>query len=113
MKPCRHCGAKFHQAWKCPHKDRSERVKVQKLKKGKVGKQWDKTRATWFKRNPQDFYNCYLCGKSMPPSTTTLDHIKSRSRYPELRFTLSNLAPCCWTCNANKGSKDLEQIIGD
>jgi 5-methylcytosine-specific restriction endonuclease McrA len=42
------------------------------------------------------------------PKETTLDHIKSRSRHPELRLELSNLAPCCWRCNKEKGSKELE-----
>jgi 5-methylcytosine-specific restriction endonuclease McrA len=116
VKPCKYCGGYSHLSWKCPQKAIKERARVQRLKKGKVGKQWEKTRETWFKRNPQDYYTCYLqispsCERVMLKERTTLDHIKSRSRHPELRFVLSNLAPSCWPCNLNKGSKDLEDIL--
>jgi len=41
----------------------------------------------------------------------TLDHIKSRSRHPELRYDLDNLTPACYRCNSEKGSRDLEEFI--
>lgn len=73
---------------------------------------WTKTRQDWFRFNWANEYYCYICGKRMTPEETTLDHIKSRSRHPELRYDLTNLAPCCWACNTKKGSKDLEEMRG-
>lgn len=78
-------------------------------KNGKYGKQWLATRKTWFRKNPpnhEGWYECYICGKWIKPYETTLDHVKSRSRHPELRFVQSNLKPCCYDCNREKGSKD-------
>jgi len=73
---------------------------------GKYGRKWLNTRRLWFKENPANFYVCYYCGKVMPQNETTLDHKKSRSRHPELRFELSNLVPSCYWCNYKKGSND-------
>lgn len=76
---------------------------------GKHGKLWLKTRAKWFKMFPSEYYNCYLCKRSLLKYQVTLDHIQSRSRHPELRYEMSNLAPCCMKCNKAKGSMDLEE----
>ncbi len=78
---------------------------------GKITKKWIETKAKWFEINKAAYYFCYICGKSMTRSQLTLDHIQSRSRHPELRFVLSNLAPCCWDCNTAKGSLSLEQYM--
>lgn len=45
------------------------------------------------------------------PSETTLDHVKSRSSRPDLRYEFSNLKPCCFTCNTLKGSKSVENYL--
>jgi 5-methylcytosine-specific restriction endonuclease McrA len=68
--------------------------------------------------HPAERYTCYLqispdCPGTMRPEHTTLDHIQSRSRHPELRYVQDNLAPCCWACNELKGSKSVDQIMGD
>lgn len=47
----------------------------------------------------------------MTKSEMTLDHKLSRGRHPELRYELSNLAPCCPFHNGDKGSLDLEQYL--
>lgn len=76
---------------------------------GKQGKKWLKTRKRWFKTFPSDHYICYICGHHLLNWQVTLDHVESRSRHPELRYTLSNLKPCCYSCNRAKGSLSLEQ----
>lgn len=73
---------------------------------GKVGKKWLATRRQWFKLNPKTYYECNYCGRWLEPNETTLDHVKSRSRHPELRFNLDNLVPACYSCNYKKGSRD-------
>lgn len=76
---------------------------------GKIGKQWKKTRREWIKLNPpnhEGYYVCWICSVWVPAEEMELDHIKSRTRFPKLRFVLTNLAPSCHTCNQDKGSGD-------
>lgn len=115
-KRCKYCDGVDHTSFYCRLKPRAAiKAKKSPAKIGKYGKQWLITRATWFERNPAEIYSCYLqispyCLREMRQSETTLDHIESRSRHPELRFVLSNLAPCCAPCNELKGSKSLEEV---
>lgn len=81
-----------------------------KVKNSKLSKLWLATRRAWFKANEADLYICYLCGKWMLKNETTLDHIQSRSRHPELRFELSNLDTLCYPCNQRKGSLSLDEM---
>jgi 5-methylcytosine-specific restriction endonuclease McrA len=81
---------------------------------GKVGKEWAKARRQWFKDHPGEYFYCSLrISKQCPGATrreeTTLDHIISRSRRPDLRFDPDNLQPACQWCNAEKGSRELQQ----
>ena len=74
------------------------------------------TRNLWCQDNPandEGYYVCYLCGRWLLPIETTLDHVVPRSHAPELRLDLDNLAPCCYTCNVEKGSKSLENYLLD
>lgn len=103
---CKNCLKTSHYSYQCRYKG----VRTTLKKKGKIGKQWDLTRAKWLKDNPQAVFTCHICGKPMLRKYMTLDHIKSRSRYPELRFVQSNLAPAHWECNERKGSKDIDEI---
>lgn len=76
---------------------------------GKVTKKWIDTRREWIDKHPEP-WTCYLCGRLLDIDTLTLDHIKSRTRRPDLRYTENNLAPCCWPCNKAKGSKGLDEL---
>ena len=112
-KPCRYCGSRGHYPYQCfKNPKRKETLKPV----GKTTKQWLVTRATWIRNNPpnQDpypHYVCYLCGAWLALNELTLDHRKSRSRHPELRYSADNLSPACYTCNQNKGSKDYDEDI--
>lgn len=117
-KPCKHCGMYGHSTvfcWARPKQVLAKRKPVKKI--GPVTSKWLRVRAEWFKENPADdgFYICYICGDRLTPKETTLDHIKPRSLFPELRFELSNLAPCCYRCNREKGSKvlDIKEFEGN
>ena len=109
-KKCKWCGSLGHTQFYCKQKRYDYRKRNTPVNKfGKYAKQWVQTREQWFKLNPPDAigaYWCYLCGRHLYPNQVTLDHIKSRSRHPELRFVLSNLAPLLG-CNTDKGTKDL------
>lgn len=50
---------------------------------------------------------CQCCGvKAAPGSPLHVDHIKPRSRYPELELNVSNLQILCEDCNLGKGGWD-------
>lgn len=106
---CKICDSDDHTAFYCKEKAKSSTPKQYKNLKmnGKYHKQWLKVRKQWFKDHPQDWYVCYICHKSLVPAETTLDHVIPRSRRPDLRYEPSNLKPCCWPCNTEKGSKSL------
>lgn len=105
-KPCKYCGGLDHYPLTC-FKRPSKPLKAKKRIKaiGKIGTKWIATRKDWIANNPEPWH-CAYCGIPLAIEQLTLDHIKSRSRHPELRFDLSNLTPACWTCNERKGSGD-------
>lgn len=50
---------------------------------------------------------CRCCGaKGTPDNPIQVDHIKPRSKHPELSLVLSNLQLLCKDCNEGKGSWD-------
>ena len=50
---------------------------------------------------------CSLCGVSAKDGAKLqVDHIKPKSKYPELQYEKSNLQVLCGTCNAGKSNKD-------
>lgn len=112
---CKTCGRSFerHNSLNklCPLCAYNRYTKPKKpLKKvGKVAKKWIETRNEWFKTNPpQDgFYICGICHQPVPFDETVLDHIKARSKRPDLRYDFSNLQPAHYYCNSEKGSKDI------
>jgi len=121
QKMCKDCGRSII-VWstlqtRCPkcQQARSKAKPPRKIKQvGGITKKWLATRRQWFKENmpnEQGFYICYLCNKWLDHKETTLDHIKNRSSHPELRYEMSNLAPCCSTCNTFKGSQSLENYL--
>src|SRR3954470_15991429 len=96
---CKICDQEGHYAYRC------WQAKKKSIKPGKHHYKWIETRNRWLEANKAPYYFCYICDKQMTRSQLTLDHIKPRSSYPQLRYVLKNLAPCCWDCNFKKGSK--------
>jgi 5-methylcytosine-specific restriction endonuclease McrA len=114
---CTRCDATDHLKVNCPERT-TDRINpatgryptVKRLRTvGKFGMMWRRTRRLWIENHPGP-WECYLCGCPLTTADMTLDHVKSRSRHPELRFEMNNLKPCCWACNTAKGSRDLQEI---
>ena len=104
---CPECN-KTHYPLMCYFKPRKPLHKI-----GPTAKKWIDTRKEWVKNNPPDisgYWYCTYCGVPLAYSSLTLDHIKARSRRPDLRYDHSNLAPSCYSCNQQKGSKDVEEF---
>lgn len=116
---CRKCGLDFPKyntlqrvCGRCVNRTLKPKKRMKGI--GRVTQKWIETRQEWIRLNPpvDGMYECYLritpeCPRFMVTQHMTLDHVKSRSRYPELRFDLNNLRPACWSCNREKGSRDL------
>lgn len=111
---CNTCGSSYHSSLMCPNKARRP-----------LKKESDKTKSRrtavsrlWFELNPPDargLWYCYLrispdCPHKLTRSTITLEHVKSKVRYPELKFEVTNLKPACSPCNKLKGSLDVEEL---
>jgi 5-methylcytosine-specific restriction endonuclease McrA len=126
-KPCKNCGLLGHTPINCWQRKRRpissskgvERSSRPIRQVGKIQQKWLKFRIAWFDTNPPDeygFYHCYYCtyfnlGSSLTRKETTLDHYRSRSAHPELRFNEDNIVPCCWWHNSDKGSIDGDKYI--
>lgn len=117
---CKYCGSDMHTSLLCFERPRTPMQSKRKLmnRVGPVTAKWIETRHEWIQANPPDEkgeWNCYLpihhpqCPRKLNIYTLTLDHKKSRSRHPELRFDLSNLGPASAYCNTDKGSKSPEE----
>lgn len=51
--------------------------------------------------------HCQCCGSAPSPNNPLqVDHIKPRSRFPELELDLNNLQVLCKACNMGKGAWD-------
>jgi 5-methylcytosine-specific restriction endonuclease McrA len=55
----------------------------------------------------RDDYTCQYCGRRLPPSELTLDHIVPRSRGG--RSTWRNLVVACIRCNDHKSNRLLQE----
>ena len=55
----------------------------------------------------RDHSTCQYCGRQLPPSELTLDHVMPRSRGGESSW--DNLVACCRACNHRKGSRTPEE----
>ena len=49
---------------------------------------------------------CQLCGNHGKGVIIDVDHIKPRSKYPELELEFTNCQPMCRPCNKGKSNKD-------
>ena len=55
----------------------------------------------------RDRYTCQYCGRTLPSSELTLDHVIPRSRSGETAW--DNLVACCHRCNNVKGDRTPEE----
>jgi 5-methylcytosine-specific restriction endonuclease McrA len=55
----------------------------------------------------RDKNTCQFCGRTLPASELTLDHVMPRSRGG--RSSWENLVACCYECNNRKGDRTPEE----
>lgn len=112
-RPCTYC-AGMHTSLMCQKKPRKPLKTKKAVKKlGSKSVKWLKFRKRYLSNHPpntEGYYTCYLCKRWVKPGEVTLDHVRSRSRHPDLVFEEDNIRLCCWDCNTEKGSLDLEEF---
>lgn len=57
----------------------------------------------------RDNYTCQVCG-FREPEIMEVDHIKPKSKFPELKYELNNLITLCPNCHRRKTNRDLKEI---
>lgn len=82
---------------------------------GRRGRRWERLKANLRACH----HPCWLCGQPIDygahhtdPNSFSVDHIKSRLDYPELREEPTNLAAAHLRCNTGRGTRDPAPTIG-
>lgn len=114
-KPCKICGSETHTSLMCFKKKRKPLANKKFVKRfGKKAAEWREAKNQWIQDHPpshEGYWFCYICGKALTIYTLTLDHKIAWSRRPDLRLEDSNLEPCCFADNSNKGSKSYDKFM--
>jgi 5-methylcytosine-specific restriction endonuclease McrA len=82
-----------------------KRVKIPKRinQRGRVYREWQEDKATWFEENPPTidgiYWQCWVCGEKVDRQNLDLDHVEERSTHPGLRRVQSNFKPTHSWCN--------------
>lgn len=84
-------------------KEHAGRIRPYPKPDGLFAKRWARVRWQALKR---DQFRCQACGAAAKQGATLhVDHIKPRSRFPELELELSNLQVLCEPCNLSKSDE--------
>lgn len=106
---CRTTARTIPKTSRKPIKQESYKSKIKRLE----------VKTLWFSLNPPDkngFWTCYLqinpqCPVLLDTPELVLEHVRSKARYPHLKFEVTNLKSACRFCNKDKGSLDLEDLV--
>lgn len=104
-----------------PRKERAERIRLKTVELAEDRKrrieeteqfnsspEWNMRRSQVIER---DGRVCAECGQRIRKSSDiTVDHIKPRSKYPELSLEMENLRVLCRSCNSKKGDREYEEF---
>ncbi len=113
---CQLCNSplKNRKAKKCfPCYLKTRELPITSFKKGEkvgdkhprwTGGKWLYVRRECLKR---DNYTCSVCGLK-EEGLMDIDHIKPKSKYPELALELSNLQTICPNCHKRKSNKEAK-----
>ena len=104
-----------------PRKERAERIKlkivelaeerkrrIEKAQQFYSSPEWDLIRRQVIKQKGRVCAECGL--RIMKTNDITVDHIKPRSKYPDLALTMDNLRVLCRSCNSKKGDQEFEEF---
>lgn len=82
------------------------------------GPRWQKLKAQAIRRDMARDARCWICGgridyQAMPgtPDAYEPDHIKPRSKHPELTYDITNIAPSHCSCNRSRKDKSQQETM--
>ena len=109
---CKNCGGKHYKTFCYQNRKPIKQESFKSRDKRQV------TKSLWFIKNRPDengYYYCYLrihsqCPNRLLESEVTLEHVKPKQRYPELKHDLNNLKASCSKCNELKSGISLEKL---
>ena len=84
-------------------KTKRTKRKKRKLETFYESREWRELRYEALKKYGR---KCLCCGQQPPEVILHVDHIKPRSKFPELELEISNLQILCKDCNLGKSNKD-------
>lgn len=83
------------------------------------GSRWRNLKAQALRRDMRKDARCWICGgridyRAEPgtPDAWEPDHIKPRSKYPELTYDITNLAPSHCSCNRSRKDRSAQETLG-
>ena len=87
--------------------DRKKRIRNGKVKQmGNSFYSLDRWRIVRYQALKNADGKCQCCGRSGKETVLHVDHIKPRSYFPELAFSINNLQVLCEDCNLGKSNVD-------
>jgi 5-methylcytosine-specific restriction endonuclease McrA len=95
------------------HKEMSEESRKRMSRgKGEINHHWKGGNWRYWKRQAltRDDYTCQICG-FREVEIMEVDHVKQKSKYPELMFVLENLLTLCPNCHRRKTIRELKSQI--
>lgn len=111
---CKWCGSNDHYSYTCFQRPRKPLPVESKESQGKRMR----TRRAWFRLNKPDatgHWDCYLqiapdCLRRVTTATIDLEHVRSKTRHPKLKFRVENIKPSCQPCNKLKRSWSVQDL---
>ena len=105
-----------------PRKERGEKIRARIVelaedRKGRIEEaeqfysspEWNMLRRQVIKQKGRV---CAECGRKIKRNDdVTVDHIKPRSKYPDLALVIDNLRVLCRSCNSRKGDREFTDIL--
>jgi transcription elongation factor Elf1 len=105
-----------------PRKERAERIRlkivelavdrkrrIEEAEQFYSSPEWNMVRRQVIKQKGRV---CAECGHKIRQNVDiTVDHIKPRSKYPDLALNIDNLRVLCRSCNSQKGDRELDNLL--
>ena len=95
-----------------PAVEKKKARQIKRLRRLEVNEFYDSSawRELRFKALRKYEFKCMACGESPPRTVLHVDHIKPRSKYPELELSFDNLQILCVDCNIGKNNYSEEDL---
>ena len=105
-----------------PRKERAERIRLRVVELAEERKRRIEEAAQFYSSPEWNMIRkqviqekgrvCAECGRRIKQNDDiTVDHIKPRSKFPDLALNIENLRVLCRSCNSKKGDREFEELV--